>query len=314
MHYYHHPDCRLHRTPPGHPERVERVEALEHFFKGNPKFSHLNWRTAEEAPEAALELVHEGRYLESLEKHCGEAGEEREALDGGDTWAVGDSWRVARLGAGAGLEAVDAVLSGETKRAFIGMRPPGHHARPGEAMGFCLLGNVAIAARHAQAAHGVKRVFILDWDVHHGNGTQEIFYADPSVFFFSLHESPHWPFSGREDEIGRGAGAGTTRNVEIPSGSDCGVYAEAFEGPLRGAIAGFKPDLLLISAGFDAHRLDPLSSIRLTGGDFGQLTERVCDFAAEVCEGRIVSFLEGGYSLEGLTESVAAHLRVLSAY
>lgn len=313
MHYYHHPDCRKHQPPPGHPERVERVEALENYLKGSAEFGGLKWVAAPEAPEAAIRAVHTEPYIEGLAKRCASAGGERVALDGGDTWAVRDSYRIARLGAGAGIAAVDAVLGGQSRTAFVGMRPPGHHARPGEAMGFCLLGNVAIAARHAQAKYGVERVFVLDWDVHHGNGTQEIFYEDPSVFFFSLHESPHWPFSGGEDETGGGAGAGTTCNVEISAGSDYKVYAEAFEGPLRKALSGFEPDLLLISAGFDAHQLDPLGSIRLTGGDFGRMTEWICDYAAEVCDGRIVSFLEGGYSLEGLTESVGAHLRVLSA-
>lgn len=313
MIYFHHPDCRQHHTPPGHPERVDRVASLEAAIQDHAVNSRLRWREAPEASPEDLLRVHSREYLEFLEARCAEASwYEPVRLDSGDTWAVADSFRIARLGAGAGCGAVDALYSGEVDRAFVGMRPPGHHARPGAPMGFCLLGNVAVAARYAQHHFGVERVFILDWDVHHGNGTQEIFYEDPSVFFCSFHQSPHWPFSGHASETGEGPGRGATLNVPMPAGSRLPDYESRFCEQLVPAVERFQPDLLILSAGFDAHTDDPLGDIDLEAGDFGVLTRMVRNLAEHHCQGRILSFLEGGYDLSGLQQSVIAHLEILA--
>jgi acetoin utilization deacetylase AcuC-like enzyme len=222
------------------------------------------------------------------------------------------SFDVAMLAAGAVLQAVDAVMSGSMVNAFCAVRPPGHHAARSTAMGFCLFNNVAIGARHAQHTYGVQRVAILDWDVHHGNGTQEIFYEDDSVLYASLHQYPSYPGTGGAGEQGRGRGLGATVNCPLPAGSDEAAYLNAFESTIMPALDRFKPELVMISAGFDAHRDDPLAQMRLTEDSFAQFTALVKGCAQTHAGGRIVSVLEGGYHLDALARSVESHLSVLT--
>ena len=226
-------------------------------------------------------------------------------LDGGDTCASGDSFDVALHAAGAALRAVDAVMTGEAVSAFCAVRPPGHHAERDEPMGFCLLNNAAIAARHAQRRHGADRVAILDWDVHHGNGTQHIFEEDPSVLYISLHQYPFYPGTGSRAEQGIGRGKGATLNVPLPAGTGEEGYRAAFHDEVLPALDDFRPALLIISAGFDAHRDDPLADMLLTDESYAEFTCLVKRFAPTV------SVLEGGYDLEALARSVEAHLRAL---
>jgi acetoin utilization deacetylase AcuC-like enzyme len=209
------------------------------------------------------------------------------------------------------LAAVDGVLEGSLANAFAAVRPPGHHAEPERGMGFCVFNNVALAARHAQAVHGLDRVLIVDWDVHHGNGTQAIFWRDPSVFYLSVHEWGNYPGSGAATERGEGPGAGTTCNCPLPAGSDGATVLRTLEEALRPAAARFRPQLLLLSAGFDGHRRDPLGRFQLSSADYGALTDCCLGVAAEHCGGRLVSVLEGGYHLGALGESSAAHLEAL---
>jgi acetoin utilization deacetylase AcuC-like enzyme len=232
-------------------------------------------------------------------------------LSTGDTDIDRSSWRVAKHAAGGVLDAVDAVMDGRARNAFCVVRPPGHHATASRGMGFCLLNNIALAARYAQRRYGVERVLIVDWDVHHGNGTQEIFYRDPSVFFFSTHQWPLYPGTGRADETGAGAGQGTTMNFPFPAGSGRREILSAVEDALMPAADLFRPDLVLISAGFDSRSGDPLGRFTLTDEDFADLTQRVMELADRHAGGRLVSMLEGGYNIEGLASATAAHVKVL---
>jgi acetoin utilization deacetylase AcuC-like enzyme len=232
-------------------------------------------------------------------------------LSTGDTDITPNSWEVAVRAAGGALSAVDAVLTGRVRNAFCAVRPPGHHANAGRGMGFCLLNNVALAARYAQCKHGVARVAIVDWDVHHGNGTQDIFYRDGSVFFFSSHQWPLYPGTGRADETGDGAGAGTTMNFPFPAGSGRREILGAVENALIPAMDRFRPELVLISAGFDSREGDLLGRFTLTDQDFTDLTLAVMGIADRHAGGRVVSLLEGGYSLDGLASAAAAHVAAL---
>jgi acetoin utilization deacetylase AcuC-like enzyme len=230
-----------------------------------------------------------------------------------DTVVSGRSDEVALHAAGAAVEAVDHVLSGHHTRALGLVRPPGHHAGHARAMGFCLFNNIAIAAAHARAAHDVERVLIVDWDVHHGNGTQDIFYGDGQVGFYSAHRSPFYPGTGAASETGGGAGLGKTFNLPLQFGIGRKDYREAFANVLSDALARCRPELILVSAGFDAHRADPIGSLGLETDDFAALTKLLVDAADQSCGGRLVSLLEGGYDLAALAESVAAHLETLLA-
>lgn len=234
----------------------------------------------------------------------------RAALDP-DTVVSAGSYEAAQYAAGAALAAVEAVSGGAARRAFVAVRPPGHHATANRAMGFCLFNNVAVAARHAQQL-GFRRVLIVDWDVHHGNGTQEIFYADPSVFFFSVHQFPHYPGTGSRWECGTGEGEGYTLNVPLAAGTTAAEYRRAFETALTTILRRFHPDFVLISAGFDAHESDPLGDLNLTDDDFVHLTRLVTNVADTYCAGRVVSVLEGGYNLTTLPQTVRAHVAALT--
>ncbi|MBM3792368.1 MAG: histone deacetylase, partial [Acidobacteria bacterium] len=235
----------------------------------------------------------------------------RTRLSTGDTVVCPESYSIALQAAGGVLQAVDAVIGGKAKNAFCAVRPPGHHATPDRGMGFCVFNNVAIAARYAQARHGVERVLIADWDVHHGNGTQDVFYRDGTVFFMSTHQSPLYPGTGKREETGEGAGEGTTMNRPFPPGAGNRQIVAAFRDDLLPAARKFKPDLTLISAGFDSRAGDSLGEFEVDDDGFRELTGIMLEIAGIAGGGRLISVLEGGYNIEGLASAAVAHLEVL---
>ena len=302
------PIYQQHDPGPGHPESIQRHVAITKALTE----SGLVAKTQPIAPRAAtlpeLELCHTRRYLEKAREDV-ESG--LEDLSTGDTAICDKSYDVAIHAVGGVLNAVDAVFTGKAKNAFCAVRPPGHHARPAQGMGFCLFNNIAIAARHSQKAHGAQKVAIIDWDVHHGNGTQDIFYEDGSVFFASTHQSPLYPFTGHADEKGSGKGKGCTLNLPFPARTGITDIRAAFTDRLLPALDAFKPDAILISAGFDSRIDDPLGQFRLTDDDFAELTQLLLDYAAANCQNRLISVLEGGYNLSGLASAVQHHVRTL---
>jgi acetoin utilization deacetylase AcuC-like enzyme len=302
--------CRAHLARHEHPERPERFDAIMQSFeqaKLLDRVLRLEIRSAQ--PEELL-LCHTREYLRTAQ-HDVEAG--YPYLTTGDTDITSASWECALLAAGGVLNAVDAVLGGKARNAFCAVRPPGHHATPARGMGFCLLNNAAIGARYAQKKHGVARVLIIDWDVHHGNGTQDTFYSDPSVFYFSTHQWPLYPGTGRSDETGAGAARGCTMNFPLPAGSGRKEILGAVEHSLVPAAARFRPDLVMISAGFDSRVDDLLGRFTLTDRDFTDLTRAVMEIAAQHAGSRLVSVLEGGYNLSGLASAATEHLKALLA-
>ncbi len=301
-------DCRLHDTGRGHPESPSRLAAVLDALRASPAASQFAWIRSAAAAPALVERVHHRSYLRWVEEACLKGAE---MLDRGDTRVCFDSYHAALLSAGAAVAAVDHVLGGPGARAFALTRPPGHHARPGEAMGFCIFNNTAIAAAHALEQYGLERVLVVDWDVHHGNGTQEIFYEDPRVLFFSIHQSPFWPHTGLAHETGRNKGEGRTLNAPVPVGAGIETYREVFQRQLRPAVAAFEPELVLLSAGFDAHRDDPLASVELGDDDFDELGQCVLEWANRFAGGRVVSLLEGGYNLSVLGRCAERHARLL---
>lgn len=310
--FVYHPDYLLHTPPFEHPESPERLVAITGHLAAKRLLDKMVPITPEYADEADIALVHDPEYLQRIEAGCRRGDL---TLDAEDTYLNRHSYAIAILSAGGAIAGAKAVITGKARRAFCAVRPPGHHADRRTGMGFCLLNNVAIAARYLQARHGVSRVFIVDWDVHHGNGTQRIFLEDPSVYFFSIHEHPSflYPGTGRRWEIGKGAGEGTTLNAPMAPGSGDAEYRMAFEQMLRPAVEAFRPEIFLVSAGFDAHRDDPLADMRITEEGFGFMTRFVIAMAERHCGGRVVSVLEGGYDLNTLTASVEAHVRELLA-
>ena len=292
----------------GHPERPRRLEAILTRLERS-SIAGLEWREPTPAPMEAVLANHSSDLVELIQRLS--AGTGLRALTP-DTMVCPATWDAALLASGGALAAVDAVLAGDARNAMCLHRPPGHHAERDSAMGFCFLNHVAIAARHLRD-RGVERVAIVDWDVHHGNGTQNAFYEDENVFFCSMHQSPHYPGTGHAAETGSGDGIGATLNIPLPAGQGDDDYAAIMEHHVRPALEVFQPDFLLISAGFDAHQQDPLGDMELTVSGFGRLTEQVAAVARECCGGRVVSVLEGGYDLQATATSVQAHLEVLAA-
>lgn len=298
------PACKEHHTGPHHPERPERFDAAL-----NPLHDlDLLRLEPRHATEEDLSLCHSLPYIRLVEREVMSGFHE---LSTGDTTISARSLDAALRATGGALNAIDAVMTGQAQNAFCIGRPPGHHATPVRGMGFCLFNTVAIAARYAQRKYGVARVMIADWDVHHGNGTQDIYYTDGTVFFFSTHQHPWYPGTGAPDEIGEGAGRGATLNCPFPAGSGRREILGAFQEKLLPAAENFKPDLVLISAGFDSRIGDPLGNFMLTDADFGDLTRVLCEIADKHAGGRLVSVLEGGYNLEGLAAGVRAHVQAL---
>lgn len=300
---YTHPIYLDHLTPPGHPERPDRLRAVERVLE-DERFSLLDRREAPRGDEATILYAHPREHVDRVRAAIPAEGLAR--IDA-DTTASPKSWEAALTAIGAANAAVDDVFSGAAGNVFVAARPPGHHAEKTRAMGFCFFNTAAIAARHAQRAHGAERVAIVDWDVHHGNGTQDIFHDDPSVLYVSSHQSPLYPGSGRADE----RGCGNIVNRPLAPGSGGAEFRAAWDATLLPAIDRFAPQLVLVSAGFDAHRLDPLANLNLDTADFGWISERLVDLAERHARGRLVSSLEGGYSLTALRESVGAHVGAL---
>jgi acetoin utilization deacetylase AcuC-like enzyme len=301
----HHPVFARHLVPFGHPERPERIEAVEAVL-AEPRFDALLRRQATMTDTETLELCHPKSHLEALRHASPSEGLVR--LDA-DTIMSPKTLEAALIAVGGACDAVDAVLAGEARNAFCAMRPPGHHAEPTVAMGFCYFNQAAIAARHAQRKHGIERVAIVDFDVHHGNGTQAIFWDDPTVLYASTHQMPLYPGTGAASETG----AGNIFNAPLPPGAGGKAFRAAFEDIILPALDHFAPELLILSAGFDAHARDPLGGLELTEADFAWVTKMLVDRAEANFGGRIVSVLEGGYDLKALAQSVAAHVEALMA-
>ena len=299
--------CRKHDAGHGHPEQPARYDAVLNALKAAGHLAQVRQIGPRAVKREDLQMVHGAQYLDLAER---EIREGREQLSTGDTGIGAGSWESATAAAGCALAAVEAVVKGEDKTAFCLVRPPGHHAGANRGMGFCVLNNVALAARHAQRL-GLKRVAIVDWDVHHGNGTQDIFYADGSVFFFSTHQSPWYPGTGRASETGEGEGKGTTLNCPLPAGSGRPEIMNCFTEKFVPAMEKFRPELLLISAGFDSRAGDPLGQFLLSDADFADLTRIIRRIAEKSAQGRVVSLLEGGYSLTGLASAATAHVAAL---
>ncbi|MBM3277709.1 MAG: histone deacetylase [Candidatus Handelsmanbacteria bacterium] len=308
--FYFHPEYLEHQVGANHPECPERLVAIMDTLDREGLLDQLGVRQPGPAPVESLTRIHSPAHIEHLARLSGLG---RLVAIGPDTGLSPSTFGAACLAAGAGAEAIDAVMAGEVDNAFCAVRPPGHHAERDQAMGFCYLNNAAIGARHAQERHGLSRVAILDWDVHHGNGTQHSFEEDPSVFFFSIHQfSPFfYPGTGAAHEQGRGPGLGYTLNAPVPPGATDADFLRVFRQVLRPAIDRFRPEFILLSAGFDAHRDDPLGELELSAEGFAELTAEVRHMAEDHCQGRLVSLLEGGYDFAATAAAVAAHLRVL---
>jgi acetoin utilization deacetylase AcuC-like enzyme len=299
-----HPASLDHLTGSGHPERPDRIRSVERALN-EPLFQRLERIPAPRATQADLQLAHSADYVAAILQSSPSEGVLR--LDP-DTIMSPGSLEAARRAAGGALRAVDEVFARRAANAFVATRPPGHHAERATPMGFCFFNNVAIAARHAQIAHGAERIAIVDFDVHHGNGTQAIFWDDSSVMYASSHQMPLFPGTGDRNE--RGAHDQIV-NAPLRAGDGGDVFREAFDGVLAPRLAAFSPDVVIISAGFDAHRRDPLGGLNLVEDDFAWVTQRLMTIARRSCAGRIVSVLEGGYDLEGLSRSAAAHVAAL---
>ena len=297
-----------HKTPEGHPESPKRLKAVMSALKESPVAKRLAFAKPAAAALEHVKRCHAAEYIASAKKDI-ESG--RTSLTSGDTAVSKSSYQVALLAAGATCVAIDQVMGERFDNAFVVARPPGHHATPKRGMGFCVFNNIAIAARYAQAKYKIGKVLIIDWDVHHGNGTQDIFYEDDSVFFFSTHQSPWYPGTGAAKETGRGKGLGTTLNRPFAAGAGRKEVLGAITDDLTPVMARFKPELVLISAGFDSRAGDPLGRFRLTDEDFVDLTRAVLRIAHEHADNRVVSLLEGGYNLKGLASASAAHCKAL---
>ncbi|SDO00571.1 Acetoin utilization deacetylase AcuC [Lutimaribacter pacificus] len=299
---YWHDDCLGHVTPPGHPEQVARLEHIRAALAG------IGGLDRREAPLAGDDLILRGHPQSYLDKILSSEPEEGFVTLDSDTHMSRGSVAAARRAVGGAVAAVDAVMAGEVTNAFVATRPPGHHAERETHMGFCLFGNVALAAKHAMEAHGLTRVAVVDFDVHHGNGTQDLLWDEARALFFSSHQMPLWPGTGAPGEKGA---HGQIVNLPLEPTSGGAEMRALYEDRVFPRIDDWAPELILISAGFDAHRADPLAQLNWDIADFTWLTENLCDLAAKHCRGRVVSALEGGYDVEALAASVAAHVTVL---
>ena len=301
---YFHPDCLLHNTGVGHPERADRVQSiLAHLHAIDAK--ELHYREAPKATTEQLSRTHPPHYIKSILDEIPGSGLTH--LDPDTTLSEGSD-KAALRAAGAVCAAIDAVVKGPITRAFCVTRPPGHHAEPDQAMGFCLFNNVAIAAAHARHKHGIQRLALVDFDVHHGNGTQKIFETDANTLFISSHEMPLFPGTGAQSETG----SGNIVNIPLAPRTDSSVFRKKWEQHGLPRLRSFAPDLIFISAGFDGHKDDPLASLQLAPEDYGWLTREIVTIAIASAEGRIISTLEGGYDLEALRESCAAHVHAMT--
>lgn len=302
---YTHAACHGHVTPEGHPERVARLQAVLEAM-GAEEFADLERREAPRADLDVIERAHPTAYIARIKSAASEAGGVPARLDA-DTSICSGSWEAALRAAGAVVAAVDAVVAGDIQNAFCAVRPPGHHAEPEIPMGFCLFNNVAIAAFHALAAHGLGKVAVLDFDVHHGNGTAAMFETRPECFLASSHQMPLYPGTGFPEETG----CGNILNVPLPAGADGPVFRHEWSQKIFPALDAFAPDFILVSAGFDGHKDDPLAGLALDDDDYGWVTGQLVEKAGELCGGRLVSTLEGGYDLDALKSAAAAHVREL---
>ena len=308
VHLLYDPAFLKHDTGVMHYENAQRLECILKALNADKTLSgKLQRLSPRAATEQDLLRCHDEEMIHAIHSHI-EGGGTR--LDS-DTAVSPESFNVACLAAGAAITAVDAVMAEEGGRAFALIRPPGHHATPRRPMGFCLFNNAAIAARYAQAVHGIETVLIIDWDVHHGNGTQDIFWADDTVFYFSTHQSPHYPGTGARNETGDGAGTGFTLNVPLPAGTSASAHREVFRAALKNIESRLHPDLVIVSAGFDSHRDDPLGNLLLEDSDFAEMTKETLRLAETHARGRVISLLEGGYNLDLLGGSVRSHLNAL---
>lgn len=307
--YFHHPLFEKHLENYAHVEQPERLKAIFQKIKSGPLGDKIDFIEAQPADPAWIMRIHDPEYVNGiLSLDITDAV----ILDWGDTVATPATPKAALHAAGAAVQAARMVLDGKLSGAFCAVRPPGHHAEYDRAMGFCIFNNIAIAAADLIEHGGLSRVAIVDWDVHHGNGTERTFVDDPRVLYVSLHQYPHYPGTGHQNTTGTGAGEGFTMNIPMGAGAGDKEYLDAFDSRILPALDDFKPEFILVSAGFDAHMDDPLSGTRLTTGAYGEMTHRLKDAATRHCGGRLVSLLEGGYNLTALADSVEAHLTVLT--
>jgi acetoin utilization deacetylase AcuC-like enzyme len=307
----HHPIYEKHDTGLGHPEMPERYRVVIDAIKGDEDLmNELLEITPDKASQGFVQAVHTKEHY----KRVAEAFENGlDQLDM-DTTISMQSFDASLFAAGGAITAVDAVVVGDAKNAFVAVRPPGHHATAERTMGFCIFNNVAVAARYAQNKYqDIERVAIVDWDVHHGNGTQGIFYSDPSVYFFSMHQYPWYPGTGSRGETGQGKGLGTTLNLPVRAFTNAGDQLNAFEAAIEQIDSSMKPDIIFVSAGFDSHLSDPLGQLQLEDPDYVSMTKTIMQWADEVCGGRVVSCMEGGYNLDTLGETVRIHVETLAA-
>ena len=297
-----------HKNEP-HPENPGRLNAIQKSIESSKYYNNLTLIQPRKATVEDIAKVHGTGYIRSVEDSCRNGVRNLDA----DTVISSDSYQAALLSAGAGLEALDKILEGTVDNAFCAVRPPGHHAEQNKAMGFCLFNNVGVIARYAQDVKNIQKIFIFDWDVHHGNGTQHSFYKDSSIYYSSIHQYPFYPGTGGVDETGTGDGLGSNLNLPMRAYSCDTDYINAIEHKLIPVIQKFNPDLIIISAGFDAHENDPLAQINLSTDCYGKMTQKLMEIANDVCNGRILSMLEGGYDYSALADSVQLHVETLSS-